>query len=91
MGVAGVLFFSTSINFSEIVVKAAHNHNIISEAQSCVITTQAGFDYGGIDWSDINWFDNTSLKCNTAKKWHNIISYGWCCGYTLTWNDIIPG
>ncbi|MEO2154374.1 MAG: hypothetical protein ABGW69_01045 [Nanoarchaeota archaeon] len=88
LGIGSALFFSITPSLSEIIVKAGHLHQIISENQACVISTQAGFDYGGIDWSDVNWFNNVNLKCNMAKKWHNIISYGCCCGYTFTWNDI---
>ncbi len=91
LGVGVGLFFVISKDFSDVFVKAGHYHDIYSENQACAISTQAGFDYGGTDWSDVNWFNNTGLKCNLAKIWHNIISYGCCCGYTFTWNDIETG
>jgi len=89
IGLVSSAFLLNSINaIQDLFIKSAHQHNIISEAQSCSISTEAGFDYGGKDWSDINWFDNVALKCNLAKIWHNVVSYGCCCGYTFTWNDI---
>ena len=85
---SSILLFNAVKAAEDLFIKSAHQHNIISEAQSCSISTAAGFDYSGFDWSDTNWFDNVALKCNLAKIWHNIVSYGYCCGYTYTWNDI---
>ena len=91
IGVGSALFSNLSLNLADLIVKAGHYHQIISENQGCAISTQAGFDYSGDNWLDVNWFNNVSLKCNMAKKWHNIISYGCCCGYTFTWNDVETG
>jgi len=88
LALASLVSFNIKL-YSEIYVKAGHLNEIGPELQSCIVSTEAGFDYGGLDWSDVNWFNNVALKCNLAKIWNNIVSYGYCCGYTFTWNDII--